>query len=330
MELASLFKDWRIEIIGTDISRRSLESARKGSFEAWSLRGMSEELRERYFEKRGKSWVIRAAYREGVTFQHHNLVSDHFPSLAANLFGFDLIVCRNVMIYFDTATVTRLAGQFEQSLRPDGWLAVGHAEPHTEIFQRFETVNTPGAILYRRGRNPGASLVPGANVSVQSILAVPSAPPAVVVEGAPISKAGLRENAPVAAESPRIEMVRDFADRGELEKALEACRQLLAMKKLSSELHLLHGLLLQQMGNVAGAREAVQKSIYLEPDNALAHYHLGAICRSAGAKAEAMKCFRNAGAQIERKPDDAPIRYGDGMTVADMKALIEHELSATV
>ena len=81
-----------------------------------------------------------------------------FPSLLHNLFAFDLILCRNVTIYFSQDVVRKIVGHFHQCLVDGGWLAVGHAEPNVETFRPFRTVNADGATLYQKRqasrRNP--------------------------------------------------------------------------------------------------------------------------------------------------------------------------------
>ena len=72
-----------------------------------------------------------------------------FPSRLDDLLAFDLILCRNVMIYFSQEVTRRVAGQFQQCLTEDGWLLVGHAEANVDVFKQFQTVNVGDAVLYR-------------------------------------------------------------------------------------------------------------------------------------------------------------------------------------
>ncbi|WP_075089116.1 CheR family methyltransferase [Verrucomicrobium spinosum] len=142
--LGDAARNWSFKIVATDINRRFLALARAGVYDTWALRGMDPALLQRTFHRVGARWRINDLYREAVTFRHHNLVQDKFPSIEHELSGLDLIICRNVIIYFDTATNRRLADQFYRSLVPGGWLAVGHAEPHTEIFRASRPSMRPG------------------------------------------------------------------------------------------------------------------------------------------------------------------------------------------
>ncbi|HTU24642.1 MAG TPA: protein-glutamate O-methyltransferase CheR, partial [Pirellulales bacterium] len=149
-DLAHLVHGWDISILATDVNRRFLDAARRGQFEDWAFRGVPAELREECFRSTGKRWSIAPQLREGVSFHYHNLVEQTFPSLAHNLFGFDLILCRNVMIYFGKDVVRRLITQFHDSLNPEGWLLVGHVEPNPELYRAFQTLNASGAVLYQK------------------------------------------------------------------------------------------------------------------------------------------------------------------------------------
>src|ERR1700722_18886086 len=141
---------WDVTILGTDINREFLARAREGCYEEWALRNMAEENRRNYFVRSGKSWCVAPEYREGVSFQYHNLVAHPFPSLLNNLFAFDVILCRNVTIYFSLDIVRGIIERFHQSLVEEGWLLVGHAEPNMELFRSFRVVNALGAVLYQK------------------------------------------------------------------------------------------------------------------------------------------------------------------------------------
>src|SRR5205085_3181688 len=118
-------------------NREFLARAREGRFEEWAFRSTPAELRRDCFVRSGNTWLVAPRFREGVSFQYHNLVTHPFPSLLNNLFAFDLILCRNVTIYFSTDIVRRIVDHFHHCLVEGGWLLVGHAEPNTESFRAF-------------------------------------------------------------------------------------------------------------------------------------------------------------------------------------------------
>lgn len=335
-DLAHRFHDWSIEIIGTDINRRFLRIAREATYESWALRGMPEETIRRYFDRQGKKWVLKRQFTEGITFQHHNLVRDRFPSLGNNLFALDLIICRNVMIYFTHATVRQLAEQFHQSLVPGGWLAVGHAEPHTEIFRAFRTVNAPGAILYQRPSAQAGNPLPGRwlDLSKEPVSSSPWQPPRLEIPAQPMlqkrdaaaSRHPLAEAGENQAEQcTDLESVRQLADQGNLVSARNCCERLIEREKLNPAIHLLYGLILEQLEAFEAAREAFRRAIYLDRSMVLGHYHLGIVLQKLGEAHQALRSLRNAHALLAGLDEADAVRNGDGMTVGDLRnAIVLH------
>lgn len=149
-ELAQRAADWHISILATDINRQFLAQAAEGRFCEWAFRSTPEGLRQECFSRDGEGWKILPRHQQWIQFVHCNLVDRQFPSRRDALGAFDLILCRNVMIYFARETVQRLICQFHASLTPGGWFLVGAAEPNLEHFTAFEQVNAAGTTIYRK------------------------------------------------------------------------------------------------------------------------------------------------------------------------------------
>ncbi len=147
---------WNITLLATDLNRQALEKARRGVYGAWSFREVPPEIQADYFIQHGREFEITPTTRNLVTFAHLNLVEDTYPSPANKTADMDLILCRNVLIYFNEETTRGVVGRLHGSLAAGGWLVVGHAEPSQSIFSEFVTQNFPGAVVYQRpnGREP--------------------------------------------------------------------------------------------------------------------------------------------------------------------------------
>jgi chemotaxis protein methyltransferase CheR len=146
----------RAQIIGTDISRPRLVDAQRAVYSKWSLRGSKPSMREKYFLKRGRYYELIPRIREQVEFRYLNLAEDRFPSLAAGIWGMDLILCRNVLIYFDRATVDRVASRLLASLSEEGWLVLGASDPVIAEHVACDVVLTDAGLVYRRAGAMGA------------------------------------------------------------------------------------------------------------------------------------------------------------------------------
>jgi chemotaxis protein methyltransferase CheR len=116
--------NWRIEIVAADISREAVERARTGLFTQFEVqRGLPIQMLMRYFSQEGDFWRIDDELREMVQHRQLNLIDDF-----SDLGTFDLIYCRNVLIYFDRATKQNIFARLHSALEPDGFLALGSAE----------------------------------------------------------------------------------------------------------------------------------------------------------------------------------------------------------
>jgi chemotaxis protein methyltransferase CheR len=144
----------RSQIIGTDIARSRLQDAQRGIYSKWSLRSATPEIRARYFRERGRFYELKPSLREHVDFRYLNLAEDRFPSLSVGIWGMDVILCRNVLIYFDRPTIERVARRLIASLSEDGWLILGASDPAIGEMIECDVLLTAAGLVYRR---PGAS-----------------------------------------------------------------------------------------------------------------------------------------------------------------------------
>ncbi len=147
--MESLFgiSGWSVNLLATDISRRALNQARDGRYSQLEVsRGISKESLRRYFTKDDRHWVVRPSLKELVEFREANLTQN----LAARVRGpFDVIFCRNVLIYFDSTTKTRILGSLRQLLKPDGYLFLGAAEDASMYDPAFQRTELGRASAYR-------------------------------------------------------------------------------------------------------------------------------------------------------------------------------------
>lgn len=110
------------EITATDIDHNVLATAKQGHYSKNTLNEVSDYLKKRYFSKTGDSYSVHPSLKRNITFKHHNLLTNSYPS------GFDLIVCRNVLIYFTEEAKKEIYLNFSNSLKEDGILFVGSTE----------------------------------------------------------------------------------------------------------------------------------------------------------------------------------------------------------
>ena len=138
-------RDWSVVFIASDLSTEMLDRSRAGSYSQLEVnRGLPAPLLVKYFDKDGSNWQVRDEIREMVDFRQINLVKD-WPTMPP----LDLVLMRNVLIYFDVPTKKKVLARVRERMRPDGYLFLGGAETTLNLDDAFERVQGDKAGCYR-------------------------------------------------------------------------------------------------------------------------------------------------------------------------------------
>ncbi len=298
-------------VVASDLARPALSEARRAVYTRWSLRGVSDHIVRTYFEQEGNRFALAPAIRDAVDFRYLNLAEDTYPSLSTGIWGMDLILCRNVLIYFDAETVARVARRLIDSLSEDGWLLLGASDPPFAELVPCDVVVTDAGLAYRRrghGARPAAPPVTSTPFVLPPLpeapaLAQPPQPPDPPATHAPAPVAPMQEapagladatrsyaerNYERAAEeasrllgrdgsdpAPWIVLVRALANRGDMVAAGQMCAAALDRHRTSAELVYLHAVLLSEAGRHREAAAAARRALYLDRGLVVAHLALG-------------------------------------------------------
>jgi chemotaxis protein methyltransferase CheR len=141
------FADWQIDIIGTDISQRVLQVARRGVYGNSSFRSTDPVFQQRYFTEVDGKFRIADRVKSLVTISHLNLFD---PARVVLLGKMDVIFCRNVIIYFDLPAKKRVIENFHERLRPEGFLLLGHSESLMSVTNAFMLRHFAHDMVYQR------------------------------------------------------------------------------------------------------------------------------------------------------------------------------------
>ena len=151
--------DWQITILATDINHLSLKKATDCAYGKWAFRGTPSWVKNQYFKKAGKNLLkVISPIKKMVTFANLNLVEDIYPSLLNNTIGMDLILCRNVLMYFHAELGSIVTQRFAMALVREGCLIVSPTEASIVIESLFDAADLPDAIYYKKA--PGALKAP--------------------------------------------------------------------------------------------------------------------------------------------------------------------------
>jgi chemotaxis protein methyltransferase CheR len=338
--------DWQVTILATDINARSIRKAVAGSYGEWSFRDAPSGFKERYFHRTDDGrYAIRPAIKKLVTFEPLNLVEDVYPSLATDTNAMDLVLCRNVLMYFTPAQIRKVVGNLHHALMEGGWLAVSPSEASQALFTQFVTLNCPGVVLYqksdaglRANRAPWAPPATAAPTPEVPAAPPPEAPPQVESRPAPLAvAASLYEQgryeeaagtllASFEGHQPETQafslLARSLADQGKLPDALVWCDRWIAADKMDAAGHYLRAMVLLEHGHQDEARGSLQRALYLEPSFVLAHFALGSLARSRDKHDEADKHFANALHVLGRLQPHDLLPESDGLTAGRLTETI--------
>ena len=309
-EMADRIAGWQVAIYATDLNRSYLTRAAEGRFRAWDLRSTSDEVKRDCFSQEGLIWTIHPRYKQWISFHHMNLVEGEFsPPFPAST-SFDLILCRNVMIYFAPEVSRRLIGRFHQSLEDEGWLVVGASEHSPEKYQAFRTVTAPGTRLYQK-------------------MALPCGHMEVVPEPAlarPVAAVQPLPGPPADPDAADVDGLCQLVDRGNWQDAAEYGQRLLSRDRLNPEIHFYQAVIFENLGIREESERSLRQAIYLDRHFALAHYHLGLALKRDRQMLAAARSFVNALKVLAGLPDHAMVTAGHGVTVTGLKDLAKMHL----
>ncbi|MGC3990742.1 MAG: CheR family methyltransferase [Chthoniobacteraceae bacterium] len=278
-----------------------------------------------------------------VSFAQLNLVEDQIPSLLMHTNAMDVIFCRNVLMYFQPATIQRVIEKLHRALAPGGWLVLGASETSHATRPQFEPVNLGEAILHHKATgkvvpevnwNPS---LPGPDQKLEPI--PPDAPLVPSGESEVLKKAtalyARGDYAPAAElllEDPRLAhspspaafslLTRALANLGQLAGAAEWGRRWVAADKLDPRAHYVQAVILQEMGEPLEAVNSLQRALYLDPDFVLAHFALGNLLRERGEDRGAQRHFSTALRLLKSLPPAESLPESDGMTGARLQEII--------
>lgn len=344
---------WEIKILGTDINSEAIEKARKGIYNSWSFRTIDPVVQSQYFHPHRDNWQVNETIRSMVTFQIGNLARDVFPKPNSEINNFDLILCRNVFIYFDTSTIATVLEKFSHALNDYGYLITGHAELHNQNLGKLVATIFPESMVYRskaciklgdRDQKLPASepfcssnllTTPPDRLSEYSTttalnptlnpkpnLMDTGTKPNYTTHHSPNHPPAIVIEAATAEPTISFEqcqsLAESHADIGEYDRAKYYCQQAIKSNVFAVAPYHLLAQIAQEEGNLEEAKRLLKKVIYLAPDDAAAYLELSLLYEQEGDHTRARKMQLTALDQLQQLPSDTQIKYGENVTVGEL------------
>jgi chemotaxis protein methyltransferase CheR len=313
----------RAQIIGTDLSPAAIAAARTGSYGRWAIRGLDQATTDRVFTVREGRYHVRDELRTGVEFHQHNLL-DPLPE---QLGPFDVIFCRNLLIYFTPAAVEQAVDRLVAALAPGGLLVTGVADPMLDQVDGLCTVVTEHGLVYRR-RDATTRTEPSSPAlrissrrSASGSLARSLSPSGDrssgtrhpegheehvlrLVEEGELALQKARPHAAEAAARRLLELsgsmpaahrilVQALAQAGRLSESVAAAGAAVAAHRTVADLHSLYAAVLLLAGGAAEAQQAAHRAVYLDPRLVEGYAVLAQAHEALGEHARARQARRN-------------------------------------
>jgi len=356
----------RMLVRGTDVSRAALSRCEVASYGEWSLRGPWTEQMRPYLRPHGRRYTLAPEVRDHVRFDYLNLAENTWPSRALGLWDMDIVFCRNVLIYFNRATIEDVARRLYATLAEGGFLITGPSDPPLMGLAPFETLVTEWGIVYHRPDSerplqrpvyhspiqvvpPQAPPPPPAPAALPPLPPPPPAPPPRAaappppepppppaspdsLEGAraALARGDWREAARLASALPDDPTAVGVAIRAlanvDGAAALRACAEASARHPLAVEPRYLEAVVQLGLGRLNESERAARQALYLEPGLAVAHLMLGHILRRQGDRAGAWRSFTTAASLCATLPPEEPVPLADGERAGRLVKVARDEL----
>lgn len=280
----------RVQVVGTDINSAALQRAQLGRYGSWAVRDLTDV--ERYFERGERShFHIAERFKRSVSFQRHNLLD------ASLRLDWDVVLCRNVLIYLSRERARAVVERLADSLTPGGYLLLGASEVVFEVPPQLDAAYVAGRLALRRtqpnaelrrSQPPRPSLVPHAprHEWQAPLPALPSAAASIAERPTP---------APVPAHGAEALLARghELLDRSELSAAITEYELAVDVDSTVAEPHMYLGIALYLNGNIEAALHELRAAAFLDPQLWPAAFYL-AVCHEAlGQLEEAAREYRH-------------------------------------
>jgi len=318
-ELLPSTEGWDVQVIATDVSERALKAARTGTYGARAVHMASPEDLARFFTAgpRG-THQVRPEVRELVEFRHHNLVTEPVPFGSGE--KADLVLCRNVTIYFSRDTTRALMKRLHTCLRDGGYLFLGHSETLWQVSEDFRLVplgsGSDAAFVYRRLDQP-ADGAPERRAILPDRRTADAGPPPPKAERRVVP----RRTAEVTSQTVSPTVIRSALAEGRYDDAVRLAGLLIDAEPLAASGFYLRGLAQVSAGRDSDALVDLRKAVYLDPAAGLAHFLLAGTLSRAGDGAAAAREYAAAADTLGQHRDEPTAVELGGRSVQELAAL---------
>jgi chemotaxis protein methyltransferase CheR len=344
-------ENWDIQILATDASQAVLSQARKGIYSENSVRHIPKDYLDSYFrlEQAGTNtrYVISDIIKNMVEFAYFNLMDADYPQ------GFDIIFCRNVVIYFEIETTIAVMNKFHNSLDEKGYLFIGYSETLQFLQKKFKMFIQDDAVYYRSqppGSPPERNLPVKEEDGIDKFLEEISRKQAAAELEAELKKTTpSRKLEEVMSEAIKAFRMKDYdqalalteeahsvdkkaldpyyiaaeinLSRGRFQEAREKLSRALKINPMFAAAYYLMGCICLEEGDIPGTKQNLKKSMYIDGGFVLAHFYIAQAFKNEGRVDEAIREYRNASKLLASIDSQGIIPYSGGFNASTLMSV---------
>lgn len=273
-------ENWSFHLLGTDINSVALKKAMEGQYTEWSMRSIPRKYKQKYF-LHNYQYELISDIREMVFFSYLNLNDDTYPSLLNGTNAQDLILCRNVLIYFDAESASHLMQKISASLIKDAYLLLGASDP---IYLK-KTDLIP---------HPAHSLLFMKHSKIKSFPTNTNKPKKLINHLSNDSQVSVKEPAKIVSSKSLNESASKLADLGKLEEALLVCRNSLTLDATNKQTYFILAMILIELDQITEAEKALRQALFLDHQYVMGHFQLGLLLFKRKNYSSGLKSLQNA------------------------------------
>jgi len=353
-DLITDIESWDVHILATDASENALQGARKGLYRQNSSKHVDEEHIARYFTKESDKYAVRDTIKNMVTFAYLNLMDEEYPA------GFDVIFCRNVVIYFEFETTLKVMNKLFSSLTDDGYMFIGYSETLQFMQDRLHMVSWKDAIYYRKGlpgkpEKAAPPIPPKEEINIDEVLEEISraeaeanieaetkkAPPPEKIEDMIVQiikkihtkdydgALALAEEAISAdrkALDPYFLAAEIFINQGKTDEAKSKLTNVLKIDSLFAPAYYLYGCIYMEENDPENAKKNLKKALFIDKKFLLAHFYLAQVFKSEGRARDAIREYRNTLKLLSGESPGDIVAYSGGFNAATFMSVCRDNL----
>ncbi|MDX1900862.1 MAG: CheR family methyltransferase [Gammaproteobacteria bacterium] len=337
---------WNLSLMGTDINALILRKAIDGQYGEWSMRSITEYYKQNYFYKKNDKYNIIPLIKQMAHFEYLNLNDDTYPSIINGTNAQDIILCRNVLIYFDNQAVNSIMMKLSASLVEDGFLLLGASDP-VNIKDTNLTFHHTQGLMFTRSMKKIPDEVRKNEIIHQKVkiniphISAKKMAPIIHAEKASdnrelidrlmnesrwqdvldeLSRPNSKQN-----NTPFRDYVKAtaLANLGRLDESIQFCQESLMRDSTNIHVRFILAMSLLEFGKAKEAETELRKTLFLDHQFVVGHFQLGLLLIHNNQLNTGLKCLKNALSIVKAKDPNIEL---EGINCCRFREILEHEI----